>query len=246
MKRLFDIFFSFFALILTSPLLLVALFAVYRHDRRSPFFLSERVGKNALPFKMIKIRTMVVGAHANQVDSTKKDDPRITRVGHLIRRFKVDELTQFLNVLMGDLSVVGPRPNVQREIKIYTHEEKKLLTIKPGVTDLSSVVFFDLANILEGYEDANIAYNQLVRPWKSRLGLLYVEHQNLFLDLKVIWLTVLSFVNRPLALRGVQSLVKKLGGSAELVAVSGRSAPLLPAKPPGATEVVTDRNVEMI
>ena len=172
-KRLFDIFVSSVILILGSPVLIVAILIVWLQDFHSPFYVPPRVGKDFKPFKMIKLRSMMVNADKIGVDSTAGDDKRITKVGRLIRRFKLDELTQMLNVSWGDMSLVGPRPNVKREVDIYTDEEKRLLSVRPGITDFASIVFSDEGDILEGTDDPDIAYNQLIRPWKSHLVILY-------------------------------------------------------------------------
>ena len=241
MKRLIDILASFFGLLLTSPLLLTFMYLVWRQDRHSPFYIAPRMGKNEQPFHMIKLRSMVKNADKSGVDSTAADDMRITRVGHLIRKFKLDELTQLMNVLKGDMSLVGPRPNVQRETDLYTTEEKKLLLLRPGITDFSSIVFSDEGDILEGQDDPDIAYNQLIRPGKSRLGLFYIENRSLGVDIQLIWLTVLAILSREKALRGVSSLLGKLGADAELVQLASRTQPLVATPPPGAINIVTNR-----
>ncbi|MGC6440696.1 MAG: sugar transferase [Candidatus Puniceispirillaceae bacterium] len=241
MKRLIDILASFFGLLLTSPLLLIFMYLVWRQDRHSPFYIALRMGKNEQPFHMIKLRSMVKNADKSGVDSTAADDMRITRVGHLIRKFKLDELTQLMNVLKGDMSLVGPRPNVQRETDLYTTEEKKLLLLRPGITDFSSIVFSDEGDILEGQDDPDIAYNQLIRPGKSRLGLFYIENRSLGVDIQLIWLTVLAILSREKALRGVSSLLGKLGADAELVQLASRTQPLVATPPPGAVNIVTNR-----
>ena len=130
---------------------------------------------------MIKIRSMKVNADLSGVDSTANDDSRITLVGKIIRKFKIDELAQLINVFLGQMSFVGPRPNVERETSLYTTEEKKLLNLKPGITDISSIVFSDEGDILEGRDDPDITYNQLIRPGKSKLGIFYIENSNIFL-----------------------------------------------------------------
>ena len=142
-----------------------------------------------LLFRMVKLRSMVVGAAKTGVDSTGNDDVRITAVGRLIRKYKIDEVMQLWNVLLGDMSLVGPRPNVKAETDLYTKEERVLLSVKPGITDFSSIVFSDEGNILEGQEDPDLAYNQLIRPGKSRLGLFYISKASIALDIRLIWLT---------------------------------------------------------
>lgn len=241
MKRLFDMGIALFGLVVFAPVLLFVALLLIVQDGGSPFYMPQRCGRNGKPYKMIKFRSMIPQADSNCVDSTANDDPRITIIGQLIRRLKLDELPQLWNVLIGDMSLVGPRPNVKRETDLYTAEERRLLSIRPGITDISSIVFSDLGAILAGKQDANLAYNQLVRPYKSRLGLLYIAHAGVLLDIRLICLTLLSAVNRRAALDQVSAIVAKLGGSAELVAVAARNTPLQPAPPPGATAVVTSR-----
>ena len=124
---------------------------------------------------MVKIRSMIINADKTGVDSTSSDDMRITSVGKVIRKLKLDELSQLWNVLIGDMSLVGPRPNVKSETDLYTKIEKNLLNVKPGITDFSSIVFSDEGDILSGSDDPDLLYNQLIRPWKSRLSLFYIE-----------------------------------------------------------------------
>ena len=190
---------------------------------------------------MIKIRTMVKNADASKVDSTSADDARITAVGHVIRKCKVDEIPQLINVLLGHMSLVGPRPNVERDVALYTEEEKQLLTVRPGITDISSIVFSDEGDILAGRPDPDLAYNQLIRPWKSRLGILYVEKRSLVLDIKLIFLTLGVIVDRASVLKKISSIVSLLGGSRELVNVCLRDAELQPTAPPGSNKIVEAR-----
>ena len=145
-KRLFDLLLSFLGLSLLMPLLLIVLFIVWVQDFHNPFYVAPRVGINGKTFKMIKIRSMIIGADSTGVDSTKSDDQRITLIGKFIRKFKIDEVSQLLNVLFGSMSLVGPRPNVKRETDLYTDLEKKLLSIKPGITDIASIVFRSLSS----------------------------------------------------------------------------------------------------
>jgi lipopolysaccharide/colanic/teichoic acid biosynthesis glycosyltransferase len=148
-KRIFDIVASATGLLVASPILLPVMFLVWKQDRHSPFYVAPRVGRGEKPFKMVKLRSMIINADKSGVDSTGSNDRRITPVGHFIRRYKLDELTQLWNVLKGDMSLVGPRPNVKRETDLYTLEEKKLLSVKPGITDFASIVFSDEGDILK-------------------------------------------------------------------------------------------------
>ena len=241
MKRLFDVTAAVGGLLVASPVLAVILFMIWLHDRRNPFYLPYRVGRGERQFRMVKLRTMVEGADKTGVSSTSTDDRRITAIGHFIRRYKLDELTQLWNVLAGHMSLVGPRPNLKRETDRYTVEEKKLLMVRPGITDFSSIVFSDEGEILRGTADPDLAYDQLIRPWKSRLGIFYVERQAFRLDVRLFLLTVLALVNRKAALRRVQVLLRELGAPDSLVRVAGREGQLAPYPPPGMTEIVTSR-----
>jgi lipopolysaccharide/colanic/teichoic acid biosynthesis glycosyltransferase len=242
MKRLFDIVGSALGLLVASPVLVLSMALVWLQDRHSPFHVAKRVGRDGVEFRMVKLRSMVVNADRSKLDSTAADDRRITPIGHLIRRFKVDELTQLWNVLVGDMSLVGPRPNVKRETDLYTTTERRLLSVKPGITDFSSIVFADEGEILVGQSDPAIAYSQLIRPGKGHLGLFYVDNHTLGTDIKLCFLTAVAIVSRSRALRGVQSLLAALGASPQLVEMAGRSRALVPLPPPGADRLVTSRD----
>lgn len=241
MKRLFDLIVSFTALILVSPILAISLLAVFLQDFKNPFYIAPRVGRNEKIFKMFKIRSMVVNADITGVDSTSSNDMRITQVGHLIRKFKIDEISQLINVFLGDMSLVGPRPNVKRETDIYTKEEKVLLTVRPGITDISSIVFSDEGEILKDSNDPDLLYNQIIRPWKSRLGIFYIENRSLFLDIRLIIFTVLAITNKALALERIVTLLEGMNADSDLVKISSRKGALTPAPPPGASEIVSKR-----
>jgi len=241
MKRLFDILISLLGLIILSPVLLVFMYLVYHQDRHSPFYVAPRVGKDGLMFKMLKLRSMSVNADKSGVDSTSVDDVRITPVGHKIRRYKLDEFTQLWNVLIGDMSMVGPRPNVVSDTDLYTDIEKELLAVRPGITDFSSIVFSDEGEILEGKEDPDLSYNQLIRPWKSRLGLIYIKNQSLLLDVQLILYTVVAIISKPKALNWVTKKLNNLDVDLDTVEVSKRVVDLFPFPPPGSDEIVSSR-----
>lgn len=243
LKRIFDILVAIVGLTLASPILLPVMFLVWLQDLHSPFYIAPRVGKDGKIFKMIKLRSMVVNADKSGVDSTSASDLRITPVGKFIRAYKLDELTQLWNVLKGDMSLVGPRPNVQRDVDLYTQEERKLLSVRPGITDLSSIVFSDEGEILKDSKDPDLEYNRIIRPWKSRLGLIYIENRSIELDVKLIFLTAVAIVSREKALRGVQKLLDSLNIDPQIKLIAKRKEELLPFPPPGASEVVTNRNI---
>ena len=236
MKRLFDIVAAVVGLAVLSPLLLVVALLIWLSDFHSPFYWGERIGQGGRPFRMVKFRSMVARADRTGVRSTAGNDRRITRVGHFVRRFKLDELTQLWNVLRGEMSLVGPRPNVPTEVALYSQAERGLLAMTPGITDFASIVFSDEGEILRGSKDPDRDYNLLIRPWKSRLGLHYVAVHSLRLDIGLILLTALAAASRPRGLRLVQQLLERTGAPAELVEVAGRAHRLVPTLPPGVTE----------
>ena len=240
-KRLVDILASLLGLLVTSPILLPVIFLIWKEDKKSPFYIAPRSGKNGSIFKMVKLRSMIVDADKTGVDSTSNNDKRITAIGHKIRKYKLDELIQLWNVLKGDMSLVGPRPNVKTETDLYTNVERELLSIRPGITDFSSIVFSDEAEILEGKEDPDLAYNQLIRPWKSRLGLAYIKNQSFLLDLQLIFYTVVAIISKPRALIWVVKKLNNLGVDADTMKVSKRDVHLFPFPPPGSNEIVSSR-----
>ncbi len=244
MKRLLDITAALFGLLLLSPLLIVLSIAIWLQDYHSPFYIAPRMGRGEKAFRMVKFRSMVIRADKSGVDSTAGDDPRITSLGRFIRRFKLDEIPQLYNVLLGQMSLVGPRPNVERETVLYTRDEKRLLYVRPGITDLASIVFADEGDILQGSEDPDLRYNQVIRPWKSRLGLLYSDARpDVLRDLKVIALTVRGALDRSAALTSVHRMAAELGADPELLRIITRQDPLPVGAPPGAVEIVTSRAV---
>jgi len=196
-KRLFDIFFALLGLIILSPFFLVIAAAVKLESRGPVFYRGVRVGRHGKPFMIFKFRSMVQDAEKMGADSTSAADMRITRSGKFIRKFKLDEFSQLINVLMGDMSIVGPRPEVQKFVDMYTGEEKAILTLRPGITDWASIKFHNEGEIIEasGIEDADEAYARLIRPEKLRLQLKYVREHNLWIDVKIICATLLTIVS---------------------------------------------------
>jgi lipopolysaccharide/colanic/teichoic acid biosynthesis glycosyltransferase len=234
LKRLLDIWAAALGLIVASPVLLPVMFLVWLQDGHSPFYIAPRVGRNGVPFKMIKMRSMVIDADRKGASSTSNDDVRITPVGNFIRRFKIDELTQLWNVLKGDMSLVGPRPQVQSGVDLYTTRERELLNVRPGITDFASIVFADEGDILAGHPDPDAAYDQLIRPGKSFLSLFYVRHSSISVDVRLVLLTLLTLFSRRRALQGVQNLLEGLGAPADLLRLASRENPLVPMNPPSS------------
>ena len=233
-KRLFDVFFALVATLLTFPILLIAALLIWAQDRNPPVYAGTRVGRFDRDFRMFKLRTMIPDAHSLGGTSTSASDSRLTPLGATLRRFKLDELPQFWNVLKGDMSIVGPRPNVRAGgVERYTSEEGKLLLVRPGITDLASIVFSDEGEILRDSPDPDALYDAVIRPWKNRLALLYVERRSFALDLVLIGLTVVSFLSKEAALRAIDSILERWGASEDLRESCARSNPLPIGLPPG-------------
>ena len=241
MKRFLDIVVALTGLTLALPVLLPVMLLVFLQDFHSPFYLASRVGRGGRNFTMVKLRSMSIGADKSGVESTAQNDPRITRVGRWIRSYKLDEVVQLWNVLIGQMSLVGPRPQVRLDVDLYTETEMGLLGVRPGITDLASIVFADEGDILEGREDSDLAYNQLIRPWKSRLALVSIQHASLSLDLKILVLTATAIFSRGRALEGVQRILRDLNVDEEIRTVALRDKSLKPSVPPGASTIVQSR-----
>jgi len=238
-KRLLDICLSFLGLLIFSIVLIPVMVIVYMQDYYSPFYVANRVGLNHKLFKMVKLRSMIKNADKSGVASTSASDNRITPIGQFIRKYKLDEVTQLWNVLIGEMSLVGPRPNVKQEVDIYTKEESRLLSIKPGITDLASIVFSDEGDILKNKVDPDLAYNQLIRPWKSKLGLFYIDNRSLWMDIKLIYLTIIAIISKQKALQGVNTILVEKSADSKLIEVSKRETLLVPSPPPGSSDIVT-------
>jgi lipopolysaccharide/colanic/teichoic acid biosynthesis glycosyltransferase len=194
MKRIIDLLVSGAGLIVLSPVL-VALALWIKLDSPGPVFhRGLRVGRDETRFRMIKFRSMVHNAHLIGGTSTPEDDPRITRVGKFLRKYKLDELPQLLNVFRGEMSLVGPRPQVPWAVDLYTPEEKAILRVKPGITDYASLRFRDEGEILRGSTNPDKDYLEKIHPEKMRLGLEYARTHSTWLDCKILARTVAAVV----------------------------------------------------
>ena len=194
LKRALDFGSSLLGLILISPVLVTLAILIKKEDGGPVFYRGVRVGRIGKPFRIIKFRTMVVNAEKMGGPSTADDDPRITRAGKFIRKFKLDELPQLINVLKGEMSIVGPRPEVQMYVDMFTEEEKAILSVRPGITDWASIWNPDEGAILAGSPDPEKTYMEKIRPEKIRLQLKYVEEKSLWVDLKIILRTLKAVV----------------------------------------------------
>lgn len=239
LKRVFDILVALVGLLLFSPLLMAVTLAIWLQDRRSPFYISSRAARGGGAFRMVKFRSMVINADKIGGSSTAATDRRITPVGKFVRAYKLDELVQLWNVLKGDMSLVGPRPQVPADAMTYTEVEKRMLTVRPGITDPASIVFSDEGNILKGSTDPDLLYNQIIRPWKSRLALAYIDHRNLWIDLWLIALTVVAIISKPAALKELSRLLRGWNLDPLVIRMAARQEPLQPYPPPGGRESVS-------
>ncbi len=194
MKRLLDIVASSFSLLILSPFLLGTA-AIIKADSSGPvFYRGVRVGRSGTTFRMFKFRTMVSNAERMGGSSTADDDPRITRFGRFLRKYKIDELPQLINVFLGQMSIVGPRPEVPSYVDLFTEEERKILTVRPGLSDYASIWNCDEGAILKGSADPEKTYMERIRPEKLRLQLKYVQEQSLATDLRIICLTLKTLI----------------------------------------------------
>jgi len=191
-KRPFDVVFAAAALAGLAPVLLIVALIIKFSSPGPVLYRGVRVGLRGRRFRILKFRTMVANADRIGGSSTAEDDPRITRIGTFLRRYKLDELPQFLNVLAGDMSVVGPRPQVAWAVDLYTPEQRRLLEVRPGITDEASIKFRDEGEILRGAVDPDRAYLELIAPEKMRMGIEYVNNHSFLSDLKIIVKTALA------------------------------------------------------
>ena len=196
LKRLLDYTVAGVGLVLLAPLLLVLALVIRLGSPGPVFYRGERVGLGGITFRILKFRTMVVEAEKSGGSSTPEDDPRITRVGHMLRRWKLDEAPQLINVVRGEMSLVGPRPQVRWAVDLYTPEERRLLSVRPGITDWASVRFRNEAEILRGSDDPDRLYLEKIAPAKIRLGLWYVDNQTFLEDLRIIFATLRCVIIR--------------------------------------------------
>ncbi len=193
MKRLFDIILSLFGLIITSPFLIIIALAIKIGSVGPIFFKGERIGRFGKPFKIYKFRTMVVDAEKMGGPSTAIDDPRLLKIGKFLKKYQLDELPQLINILKGEMSFVGPRPEVPFYVDMMTEEEKKIiLSIRPGMTDIASLWNFHEGEVLKGSLDPEKIYMEKIRPEKIRLQIEYVKNRSFWFDIKIIIRTILK------------------------------------------------------
>ena len=195
-KRLFDFFCSLIGVIILSPILLIISLAIKFGSPGPILYHGLRIGKDKKPFKIYKFRTLVINADKIGGPSTSDDDPRLIKIGKFLRKYKLDELPQLFNVIKGEMSLVGPRPEVPEYAKLYKNEEQIVFSVKPGITDLASLWNDNEGAILKGSPDPEKTYLEQIRPEKVRLQIKYVKEKSFIGDLKIIFKTLKKILNR--------------------------------------------------
>lgn len=195
-KRIFDLIVAATGALLLSPLFAVLSVAVKMTSPGPVFYRGLRAGRHGRPFRILKFRSMVVDAEALGGPSTSGDDHRVTKVGRVMRRFKMDEVPQLLNVLAGDMSLVGPRPEVLSEVDSYTDEQRRILDVRPGITDWASIWNADEGSVLDGATDPHAVYRERIQPTKLKLQLKYRDEVSLTSDIRIILYTLRKIVDR--------------------------------------------------
>ena len=192
--RFFDIFFSFFGLILLSLLFLIIAVSIVCDNRGGIFYKQIRAGKDGIDFKLYKFRTMTVGSDKGSLITIGARDTRITKVGYFLRKYKLDELPQLINVLLGDMSLVGPRPEVRKYVDLYDDEQRKVLQVRPGITDYASIIYRNENELLENADDPDKMYIEQILPQKIRYNMIYINHCTLTEYFKIIFLTFWNII----------------------------------------------------
>lgn len=191
MKRAFDFLFSLFILVLFFPIGFVISILILFSSPGGIFYMQERIGRQGFPFKLYKFRSMRIDADQSGKLTVGMKDPRITQVGIFIRKYKLDEFPQFINVLRGEMSIVGPRPEVREFVALYTDTQKKVLEVKPGITDYASIEYFNENELLAASDDPKKTYIEDIMPDKLKINQKYLANPTLSHDLKIIFMTIL-------------------------------------------------------
>jgi len=194
MKRIFDIFFSLLGLIVLLPFFIIIGLLIVIDSNGGVFYKQKRVGKNNIDFYLFKFRSMQTNSDTKGLLTVGGHDSRITRMGYFVRKYKIDELPQLLNVLLGEMSLVGPRPEVRKYVDLYNDEQKKVLTVKPGITDYASIEYSNENELLGKAENPEQVYIEEIMPDKLTLNLKYIAEQGIATDLKIIFKTIVKII----------------------------------------------------
>lgn len=189
MKRLFDILFSLFILLFFLPFGIVISLLILLESQGGVFYTQERIGKNGVPFYLLKFRSMRTDSDKSGKLTVGMRDSRITKIGYFIRKFKLDEFPQFINVLKNEMSIVGPRPDVKEYVDLYSNEQLQILVVKPGITDYASLEYFEESDLLAKSSNPEKTYIEEIMPAKINLNQKYIANPSLLIDLKIIFLT---------------------------------------------------------
>jgi putative undecaprenyl-phosphate galactose phosphotransferase len=192
--RFFDFILSLVGLVVLAPIFIVLAIWIKTDSKGPVFYKQVRVGQNGIDFGLFKFRSMVVDADKKGLITVGGRDPRITRSGYFIRKYKLDELPQLINVLVGDMSLVGPRPEVRKYVELYTDEQQKVLSVKPGITDYASIEYMDENEILGKSNDPEKTYIEEIMPEKIKYNMKYIQNKNVSEYFKIIFLTLLKIV----------------------------------------------------
>ena len=190
LKRLFDIFFSFIGLLILLPFFIIIALLIIIDSRGGVFYKQSRAGKGNSDFYLFKFRSMQIDSDKNGLPTIGGRDSRITNIGYFIRKYKIDELLQLINVFLGDMSLVGPRPEVRKYVDLYNEEQKKVLSVKPGITDYASIEYSNENELLGKAENPEQVYITEIMPAKLKLNLKYIAEQSIATDLKIIFKTI--------------------------------------------------------
>jgi lipopolysaccharide/colanic/teichoic acid biosynthesis glycosyltransferase len=196
MIRFFDVIFSGIGLVILSPIFIILYILIRFESKGGGFYKQERIGKDGKPFYLFKFRSMRKDSDKGSLITIGNRDPRITRIGYFIRKYKLDELPQLWNVFIGDMSLVGPRPEVEKYTKLYTVEQQKVLSVRPGITDWASIKYVDENLILGQAEDPDRAYIEQIIPDKIRYNMKWIEDQGIVEYFKIIFLTLIKTIIR--------------------------------------------------
>ena len=195
MIRFFDIIFSALGLVVLAPVFAVICLKIRLGSKSGSFYIQERIGKDGKAFGLYKFRTMRIGADNEGLLTVGEHDQRITRIGHFLRKTKMDELPQLLNVLKGEMSLVGPRPEVRKYVELYTEAQRKVLSVRPGITDYASIEYVNENELLSQADDPERTYIEKVMPDKIKLNMRYLEHYTVSEYFKIIFLTLIKILS---------------------------------------------------
>lgn len=194
MKRLFDLFFAFLGILALSPIFIIISILIALDSKGGILYQQERIGKNGKPFNVLKFRTMIPDAFAKGALTVGSRDPRVTNVGYYLRKYKLDELPQLFNVLFGDMSFVGPRPEVKKYTDLYNEEQRKVLSVKPGITDYASIKFRNENDLLAASDNPEKSYIEEIMPQKLDLNMKYINDNHVFKDIQIIFQTFYTII----------------------------------------------------